>query len=65
MDKQMTFDEWHQNTDSLCPRRAFEAGQQSRQAEIDEKDKRIETALDLMIDGHYELAEQALRGEHE
>lgn len=34
-------------------------------AELKEKDKWIETALDLLIDGHYELAEQMLRGERE
>lgn len=99
MDKQMTFDEWHQNTDSLCPRRAFEAGRQSRQAEVDrlnhqinllkhindesaknfqgmvslvdEKDKRIEVALDLLEfpTASWEevvfQAVEALRGERE
>lgn len=30
---------------------------------VEEKDKRIEEALDLMVDGHYELAEQVLRGD--
>lgn len=84
MDKQMTFDEYckkNQHSRNCTRLEAFSMGQKSRQAEIDEKDKRIEE-INLLIarakDGYYGFSqdggdtdnlvkdlEKALRGEHE
>lgn len=54
MDKPMTFNEWmgtlgnnalvHAN----CCRKAFEAGQQSQQAKVEELQKRVDAALKLI-----------------
>ncbi|WP_335956070.1 hypothetical protein [Acinetobacter guillouiae] len=106
MDKPKTYNEWHSSLQGFeglrhanCCKISYEAGQQSRQAELDqayedietfvqahqrecdikvqianelkEKDKRIETVLNLLEYPTAEwsetvfLAIQALRGEHE
>lgn len=55
MDKPKTYNEWHSSLKDFeglrhanCCKISYEAGQQSRQAEIDEKDKRINRALNLI-----------------
>lgn len=62
MDKPKTYNEWHSSLKDFeglrhanCCKISYEAGQQSRQAEVDEKDKRIEAMTNAL--------EQALRGD--
>lgn len=42
------FDSWNKETDSLCPRRAFEAGQQSMQSKIEQLEKKLKAVNDLL-----------------
>ena len=53
MSKQKTYNEWLSSLSGFdvmrhanCCKIAYEAGQQSRQAEVDEKDKRIEALIE-------------------
>ena len=41
----MNFDEWNKETDSLCPRRAFDVAFNYQQAKIDELQARVDEAL--------------------
>ena len=54
------FDSWNKETDSLCPRRAFEAGQQSMQSKIEQLEKRIAKTLD-MLEGDLSYVEEDRR----
>lgn len=68
------FDEWFKvyrpslDTSAIEAEFIFEAGQKSRQAEVEEKDKRIEELeqiINLHLDERFLDATWALRGEHE
>ncbi len=75
MDKPMTFNEWLGTQGNLalvhanCCRIAYEAGQQSQQAKVEELQKRVDKALELCKKGGALSAclafrvEQALHGE--
>lgn len=75
MDKPMTFNEWMGKQGNLalvhanCCRIAYEAGQQSQQAKVEELQKRVDKALELCKKGGALSAclafrvEQALHGE--
>ena len=47
-----SFDEWIVDAESWSERDAYEAGQQSKQAEVDELQKRIDEALKFANDAH-------------
>ena len=50
-----SFDEWMVDAESWSERDAYEAGQQSKQAEVDELQKRIGEALKFANDAHSDL----------
>ena len=55
-----SFDEWYReakklNNDGFSAKDFFEAGQQSKQAEVDELQKRIDEALKFANDAHSDL----------
>ncbi|WP_407488308.1 hypothetical protein [Acinetobacter baumannii] len=76
MDKPMTFNEWMGTQGNMvllhanCCRIAYEAGQQSQQAKVEEMQKRADKAIRLLVEAelyqsepNIDLAVKALKGE--